>query len=105
MPPPTVGQSLPKMISALTDLIHGLPDGPQRDTLVQQQTQLIDQLQTLIDNTVPQDTAKYRAATAALEKANTSLVEARRNIAAVAETINRIAAVVGVIGELAASIK
>jgi hypothetical protein len=105
MPTTTVGQSLPKTINALTDLIHTLPDGPQRDTLVAQQRQLTDQLQTLIDNTVPQDTAKYRAATAALQTANTSLIEARQGIAGVAETINTIAEVVGVIGELAASIK
>jgi cytochrome c556 len=105
MPTPTVGQSLSTMIDNLTDLILNLPDGPQRDALIQQHKRLTDQLQALIDNAVPQDTAKYRAATAALEKANTSLVVARQDIARVAETIDAIAKVVGVVGELAASIK
>ena len=77
--------------------------GTQR--LVQQQNDLIDQLQSLIDNVVPQDTDKYRAATVALEKVNTSLVAARQNIANVARTISQIAEVVGIVGELAASVK
>jgi hypothetical protein len=103
--PTTVGQSLSKTISSLTDLIRALPDGAQRDRLVQQQNDLIDQLQALIDNVVPQDTDKYRAATAALEKVNTSLVAARQNIANVARTISQIAEVVGIVGELAASVE
>jgi len=31
---PKLGQSLSKTIGDLTDLIHNLPDGAQRDTLV-----------------------------------------------------------------------
>jgi multidrug efflux pump subunit AcrA (membrane-fusion protein) len=105
MPAPTVGESLSTTIGNLTDLIHALPDSPQRDALIAQQRTLINQLQALIDNTVPDDTAQYRAATASLQTANAALVAARQDIAKVAQVITTIAQVVGVIGELAASVK
>lgn len=101
---PTLGQNLSQAISQLTDMIDRLPDGPKRDALIKQQKALAGELQALIDKNVPADTVAYRDATAALEKANDSLVAARANIKKVAETIDAIAQAVEAVAALAASL-
>jgi hypothetical protein len=99
---PTLGQSLSRMISDLTDLILKAPSGPQRDQLVAQQQALAQQLHVLIDETVDQNTAEYVRATAALQGANNALIAARADIQKVAETINKVAEVVAAVAEVAA---
>jgi len=99
-----VDQNLPQTISQLTDLIDDLPDGPQRDELIRQQRVLGRQLQTLINRNVREDTSRYLAATAALEKTNAALVSARADIRKVAETITAVAQAVEAIAALAASL-
>ena len=101
----TLGTSLARLISNLTDLIEELDDGPRRNRLIKQQKALAMRLQKLIDKNVRTDTPVYKNATAALDEANDSLVAAREDIQETAETITKIAEVIGALGELAANLK
>ncbi len=100
----TVGENLSQAISELTDTIEQLPDGKRRDKLIEQQKALAAELQALIDKNVKADTIEYRKATAALEKANDSLVAARADIRNVAATIDAVAQAVEAVAALAASL-
>ena len=66
----TMGKNLSSMLVNMTDLILKETDVSRMKQLRKQHRALIKQLQTLIDKTVPNDTAKYRQATKALLEAN-----------------------------------
>ncbi len=57
--------------------------------LRKQHRALIKQLQTLIDKTVPNDTAKYRQATKALLEANEEMKEGKKNLDRVGKVIQK----------------
>jgi len=95
--------TLRQLIDTLGDEIVKLPLGEQRSHLVQQQEKLQDELDELVQKNVKTDTPKYQSAIAKLEGANQALVAAHQDVQQVAATISKIAEVIGVLAEIAAS--
>ncbi len=88
----TIGRTLPKMISVITNLIL-VTRGPKRQKLIEQQTELSSKLQKLIDKNVPQDTKEYKEFILEIKKANRKIKEAlddKKNVTEATETIERV---------------
>ena len=68
--------------------------------LRKQHKELSKQLQTLIDKTVPNDTAKYRQATKALLEANEEMKVAKKDLDRVGKVIQKIAKAVDLVGKV-----
>ena len=75
--PDTLGNSTSRTLIELTDLILKETDKEKKKALRKQHRELAKALRKLIDKTVETDTAKYRRAKDALDKACDAIREAK----------------------------
>jgi hypothetical protein len=98
----TVGEELAKASNGILDLMEKAPDLEQKKALRDQLTKILAQTAKLVEANVDKNTAAYREAAAGLVEANTAIEGAKRDLGRVAETINKVARAIDVVGRLAA---
>lgn len=99
----TLGTDLIQLSHLLQALIAKEPDRNKKNALREQLAQVLDAIMVFVEMNVTAATAEYAAARKGIEQANNEIMDAMRDLAKVAETINTIAKVVEVIGKLAAA--
>lgn len=82
---------LTELRDGIASLIAETSDIEQKKELRKELTRVRDLIDKQIYENLDRDTEKYKAATAALNKANQSIKEAQQDIAKVAKTITQIA--------------
>ena len=97
----TLGAELQQLSHLLQALIAKETDLKKKDELREQLAKVLDSIQALVEVNVKAATAEYAKARKAIEKANGEVIEAMKDLAKVAETINTVAKVVDVLGKLA----
>ena len=100
----TLGENLTSSLDALQTLILNETDPVRMADLEAQQKFLRDQLQRLIDEEVPKDTAEFKAANAEMAKAVTALKQAIDDQNKVAEAITEIAKGIDLVAKLAGKV-
>lgn len=97
----TLGAELQQLSHLLQALIAKETDLKKKDELREQLAKVLDSIQTLVEVNVKAATAEYARAREGIEKANREVIEAINDLAKVAKTINTVARVVDVLGNLA----
>jgi peptidoglycan hydrolase CwlO-like protein len=100
----TLGAALATMMQELADAIDHTTDKAQRNQLLAKQDEIHAKLQPLIDNTVNQNVAEYKEATAAVNNSITALKETQKDIGRIANSIEKLAKVVSALAKLASAI-
>ncbi len=98
----TIGESLPKLLDDITELILVERDLGKVKELREQQKKIAAELQKLIDKNVSQDTSEYKAVINGIEEAHEAVKAAIEDLGKVAETIGKIAKVIGLLAKVAA---
>lgn len=98
----TIGESLPKLLDDITELILAERDLQKVKELREEQKKIAAELQKLIDKNVAQDTTEYKAATDGIKEAHEAVKDAIKDLGKVADTINTIAKVVNLLAKVAA---
>ena len=101
---PTLGKSLSKMMRELTRVIEESEDADERKTALAQLRRTHRLLDVLVDETVRKNAPAYEAATAALTEANDAFVKARKELATVAESLQKVAKALALLVKLAGTL-
>lgn len=101
----TLGDQLKQASDAIVDLIIATHDLARKKVLREQLSEILAITAALVDANVAQDTQAYLAATAGLSQANGAIKEAMADLAQVAETIEKIAAAIDLLQQLASALK
>jgi hypothetical protein len=100
----SLGNELSAALSNITSLIIKTESKSEREILIKQQALIAGQLQVFVDRVVDEALPQYRAATAALNAANTEAEAAKDELDKVAATINKVAAAIDKLAALAAKV-
>ncbi len=100
----SLGEELSAALSNITSLIIKTESKSERTKLTKQQAKIAGQLQVFIDEVVDQALPEYKAATAALNAANTEAEAAKKKLDKVAATIKKFAVAIDKIVTLAAKV-
>ena len=96
----TLGTSLSKTMQELTRIIEESDDEEERKKALAHLRRAHRLLDVLVDETVKKNAPEYEAATKALGEANDALVAARKEIAIVAEALQKVAKALGLLAKL-----
>jgi len=98
----TIGESLPKLLDDITELILAERDLQKVKDLREQQKKIAVELQRLIDKNVSQDTSEYKAVINGIKEAREAVKAAIEDLGKVADTIGKIAKAIDLLAKVAA---
>jgi hypothetical protein len=99
----SLGRELAETLIGLEQLIFAEHTARRRARLRAQHADVATRIRRLVDRNVEADTAEYRRALAALQRANAAIEEARDDVARVAATIRAVAKAVEILGKVITS--
>lgn len=96
-----LGNSLNQALIKLTRLILKADvEGEEREELLEQHEALTEQLQELVNNTIPKDMDEYAKANGALLQAIAKIDEAQQDVNKIADVIGKVSTAVKLVGQL-----
>jgi len=101
---PTLGTSLSKTMQELTRIVEDSDDDDARQKALAQLRRTHRMLDVLVDQTVKRNAPAYDAATGALTDANDALVKARKDIATVADALQKVAKALSLVAKVAGAL-